>query len=329
MSTRVSLPQVPFWPNDTFGEHPKALDALAQEYANERGDEPQDFERFLFGYAPIRGFTRILEEASDLAADPEEISELLYVFHLSGYFGGVWLRGEIERAQPDSRLAGIALPPTEEGFRSGVERAATELSALTLRDDELLSHTRAGLLPSGDAVALTDGLVENFGYNQGYMLEILERPPEGLSPPARYAVEAAGPLCCVYASSKLPVVGEVAPVAEALGSHRSPLYKELAEAIAPVQEAGVVKGRGVWSSGLSVQGFGERAYVQLLDVSSTYLEGVQATALTAVQAVAESDVAAARRAAVANAAMTVWLGAYGAGLMECRAADDVPRFQSS
>ena len=111
-------------------------------------------------------------------------------------------------------------------------------------------------------------------------------------------------------------------------ANRARMPDDLREQIAPIQQAGSVKGRGVWSSGLSVQGFGERAYVQLLDVSSTYLEGVQATALATVRAIAESDIAAGRRAAVANAGMAIWLAAYGAGLMECRPADDVPQFRT-
>ena len=34
----------------------------------------------------------------------------------------------------------------------------------------------------------------------------------------------------------------------------------------------------VWSSGLSVQGFSQESYDRLLDVSSSFLEAVQATA---------------------------------------------------
>jgi hypothetical protein len=326
MATSILVPSYPFWPNDIVSDEPDSLDELAQQFAMGRDAAELDFERFLYGFVPIRAFTRILAADSDVYADMGAIGELLYAFHLSGYFGGVWLRGEIERAQPNSRLAGVALPPSEDGFRTAVERARTELAAVHAADDELLSHARASLLPSGDATALTDGLAENFGYNQGYMLEILERPPEGLAPPAEYDVRPNGPLCCSYASPKLPLLDELSSIADSLRSGRTPVYKELAEQIAPIQQAGSVKGRGVWSSGLSVQGFGERAYVQLLDVSSTYLEGVQATALATVRAIAESDMASARRAAVANAGMAVWLAAYGAGLMECRPADDVPRF---
>ena len=326
MATSVVLPSHPFWPNDVMSERPDSLDELAQQFAAHGGGGELDLERFLYGFVPIRAFTRILEVESKVHSEPEAIGALLYLFHLSGYFGGVWLRGEIESAQPESQLAGIALPPSEDGFRTAVERAGAELAAISAPDDELLAHARTSLFGSGDAAALTDGLSENFGYNQGYMLEILERPPEGLAPPAEYDVQASGPLSCHDASPKLPVLAELASVADALQSGRTPIYKELAEQIDPVQQAGSVKGRGVWSSGLSVQGFGERAYVQLLDVSSTYLEGVQATALTTVRAVAESDVASGRRAAVANAGMAIWLAAYGAGLMECRPAEDVPRF---
>lgn len=64
-----------------------------------------------------------------------------------------------------------------------------------------------------------------------------------------------------------------------------------------------------------MQGFGQRAYDQLLDVSSSFLETVQATALTMAEAHVTADADAARVGAAAAAAMDVWLPAYMAGLV--------------
>ena len=114
---------------------------------------------------------------------------------------------------------------------------------------------------------------------------------------------------------------------DSLAAGSTAAYTELAAKIAPVQAAGVIKGRGVWSGGLSVQGFKPEEYEQLLDVSASYLEDVQATALATIQAVAEGDAQIGRRATIANAAMGIWLTAYTSGLMEGRDAAELPHFR--
>ena len=77
---------------------------------------------------------------------------------------------------------------------------------------------------------------------------------------------------------------------------------------------------------LSVQGFPAQEYELLLNVSSSFLEDLQATVLATVQAVAEGDAAIGRRAAIANSAMGLWLASYGMGLMEGRKDPAAPRF---
>ena len=320
----VRLPDTPFWSNETVVESPALLDGLAAEYAAERGGRPLEMERFLYGRVPVLAFDRIFTGSLDELPTPG----LLWIFYLSGYYGGVWLRGEIDAAQPASQLAGVAIPPGEDGFRAMVAKAREACEASRGSDERVVAYCEASLFPSG-AVGVTDGLVENFGYNLGYLLEILESPPAGLRTPEAYGVQARGPLACSYDSPKLAALSRFRDVEKALASGANERYRELAERIAPVQEAGVAKGRGVWSSGLSVQGFGQAAYDQLLDVSSSYLEDVQATALATVRCVAEGDAEVGRRAAVANAAMGVWLPAYSAGLLEGRSADAVPSFEGS
>ena len=82
----------------------------------------------------------------------------------------------------------------------------------------------------------------------------------------------------------------------------------------------------MWSTGLSVQGFSQESYDQLLDTSSSFLETVQAAALGVVQAVADADADLARRAATADAAMVVWLDAYRMGLTDGETAIVLPTF---
>src|SRR5262249_3370788 len=84
----------------------------------------------------------------------------------------------------------------------------------------------------------------------------------------------------------------------------------------PIQEAAIARGRAVWDGQLDVQGFTQDAYVQLLDISSAFLETVQATALATVRAVAEPNDIVGRQAATANAMLTLWLRSYLVGLMD-------------
>lgn len=306
----VSLPDYPFWANDVIREDPDLLDQLASEYAARVGGD-LDVARFLYGEVPVVAFDRIFDGDADVEAAPG----LLWLFHVSGYFGGAWLRDQIDRAQPDSALAGIHVPPTEEDFMATVATAGEGIDAAAADDSTVLDHVEGALfVPEGDD---TGGLIDTFGYNQGYMLEILESPPEGLATPDEYAVTCAGPLRCEYATPKLAALEALAPTAQALAD-RADGYADLVDPIMATQEPAVERGRAVWSSGLSVQGFPQAEYDQLLDVSSSFLETVQATALAAVEATVGDDTDLARRAAIADAAMTVWLTAYVTGLTEGR-----------
>ena len=75
-----------------------------------------------------------------------------------------------------------------------------------------------------------------------------------------------------------------------------------------------------------MQGFSQESYDQLLDVSSSFLETVQAAALINTRAVAEDDVDAARTGLVAEAVMIVWLEAYRAGLTNGEGDIELPSF---
>ena len=72
--------------------------------------------------------------------------------------------------------AGIALAPSEEGFRAGVDRARVELAAIGAPDDELLAHARASLFPSGDVAAMTDGVANDREIPTWYWISTLSFP---------------------------------------------------------------------------------------------------------------------------------------------------------
>ena len=57
---------------------------------------------------------------------------------LSGYYGGIWLRGELVASGHNSLLASVSLPPTEEQFTTDVGRCESILEAAAGRDVGLL-----------------------------------------------------------------------------------------------------------------------------------------------------------------------------------------------
>jgi hypothetical protein len=179
---KVELPDHPFFPGTIMERDPALLDELA-------GASSHVMTRFLFGNAPAELFDRIF--ASD-APGTLPTGGYLWVFHLSGYFGGVWLRDELARSGHNEAIAGFSVTPSEEAFVQETDLAARALTAAAGGREEVLAYAEASLFDS------EHGLVDTFGYNEGYLLQIVERPPEGLTTPPGLVVcpatAAEGPL---------------------------------------------------------------------------------------------------------------------------------------
>jgi hypothetical protein len=318
----VELSDHPFFPGTAMQPDPGLLDELAAGYRARTAPAARAMTRFLFGDAPVELFDRIF--ASD---DPGALPTggYLWVFHLSGYFGGVWLRDELARSGHNEAIAGFSVTPSAEAFTDETDRATRALTAATAAGADVLAYSDASLFDT------EHGLVDTFGYNQGYLLQIVEAPPAGLATPPDFVVcpatAAEGPLTCSYATSRLRALAASASTSAALARGDGP-YRELAARVAPVQDAGVARGRTVWDGMLNVTGFSQVAYEQLLDISSAFLETVQATVLAAARAVAERDELAGRRAAVADACMGVWLTSYLVGITDGRPGRTLPQFST-
>ncbi len=285
--------------------------------------------RFLFADVPVVLFDNIFT-----APDPAQLplGSYLWLYHLSGYYGGLWLRGELLKSGHNRMIENVNLPQNEEQFTAEVGDAKSVLDRAAGPD--VLAYNEESLYdqpnPENEAAPIR-GLVDVFGYNEGYMLQIAEKPPEGLVTPPDLVVcpvdPADGPLFCEYQTSRLAALRTFDPIAAKL-KDGSGAYGDLAAKIAPIQEPGIARGRMVWDGQLDVQGFEQEAYEQLLDISSAFLETVQATALATVQAVAEHQELVGRQAATANAMMAVWLRSYIVGLTDGRAIG-LPTFVSA
>lgn len=325
-SVTVQLVDYPLFDDSVVTPDQAMLDAMAAEYVATLDGATPEMERFLFGSAPVQVFDRIFAGETG-----DDIGGLLWVMHLSGYFGGRWLRGEIGAAQPEAPLVGFSQAPTAEGFAGTMARADAALAAATGDDAAALAYARASLFdepPATEGGQPVRGLTDSFGYNEGYMLQILEAPPEGLTAGDAYQISCAGLFDCSYATPRFAVLDELADVQAQLSGGQGP-YAELYAELIAIQEAAIPRGRGVWSSGLSVQGFPQAEYDQLLDVSSSFLETVQATGLTMAQASVTADAEQARVGALANAVMIVWLASYIDGLINGEGTIELPSFVQS
>lgn len=309
----VSVPDQPFVDDEMLSADPAALNALAEAACVDAGGRA-DINRFLFGVAPSVIFNELLTR--DGGGGSRDLESDIWVLYLSGYFGGVWLRGEIVEAQPDSLIAGFGTVP---------DRARV----LEVTDDARAAYRAASSDDVGAvarAWAARDFLVDNFGYNKGYLLQILEDPPEGLTSPADL-LRCFGPIDCRYRPVTIPALLEYDHVPPLIADPPDAAWAQVADGVGSLQDAAEVRGRGVWSAGLSVQGFSQESYETLLDVSAAFLEAVQATTLANIEAAAESDGPLARQGAAADAAFRVWVGAYTMGLLDPRDDRELPAYE--
>lgn len=328
----VTLPDYPYFAGTVIAPDPALLDRLAAQYARRRGRAPLEMTRFLFGDVPVQCFDEIFRTKNPARTLP--MGAYLWLFHLSGYFGGVWLRGELVRTGKNPTIAAFSTAQSQQAFTAQANRAAAVLADATGSDAAVLAYNRASLLDRADPAdpsRTITGLADTYGYNEGYLLQIVEKPPVGLSTPPKFVVcptdPGTRPLYCQYATSQVRAVAQFDPVSRRLAGGRGE-YGTLRDQIVPVQAKAITRGRQVWDTFLNVQGFAQPAYEQLLDISSAFLETVQATALSTVEAVAESDAALGRQAATANACMGIWLASYTTGLIDGRPDRAIPTFST-
>jgi hypothetical protein len=287
----VSLPDHPWFDHAVMRADPALLDRLAGDLG------ATSVTSFLFGDVARLVLGDVLtKEAASLP-----VAEYLWLMHLSGYFGGVWLRDQIARAQPEAPLLGVSVVPDADGF--GAVVATMEASLTAARSEGVVAHNEAAL----------DGHVDGYGYNRGYLLEILETPPAGLTSPPGF-LQVDGPLASRYAVEE---IAGLAPLRDrfAVAAAANPALVARIEGIEAEADA---RGRTVWSTGLSVQGFPQAEYEQLLDLSAFFLMATQAVALADALAVAEQDEAVGRTACIAAAALAPWSQSYMLGLLDGR-----------
>jgi hypothetical protein len=222
------------------------------------------------------------------------------------------LRREIGRAQPEAPILGVDITPDAGAFSE-----LTDLQAAA--DTAAQSDDAAAIAFAGGQV---EAQVDGYGYNHGYLTEILERPPAGLSSPDDFFV-APGLLDARYA------VDEIAGLADLRDRFAAATTAGTidVDTMTAQQAKAHARGREVWSTGLSVHGFSQHEYEQLLELSAYFLQGTQATALAAVLASCGDDADLARRAAVLLSLLAPWSISYRMGLLDGRLDRQLPRIR--
>jgi hypothetical protein len=322
---RVVLPDYPYVPGTAIDAAPRLLDALATEYATVQGNEPLDIVEFLYVSIPTTAVDLALDRDDDLSP-----GQLVWLWYVSGYFAGLWLRGQIAAAQPGALLTTFSAPLDAAGFMRLAARAQTGLDAAAGPADAVVAYNETSLFDTpnpADPELPYRGLVDTFGYDQGALTQMLAVPPLGVAEPEP-TTTCSGILSCTHEAPMVRALAALAPVERDLNDARSGRYRELAEQIAPVQEVASARGRRAWGGepSLSVEGFSTETYRQVIDISTSSLEQAQAGALATVQAVAERDAELGRPAAVVAAGIGAWLGGHQAGLRDGRPDREQPRF---
>ena len=326
---QLNLPPYPFFANlqSVMTEDRELLDRLLAAYARETPAAAQDPIDFLSRYVPVQVFERTLRPSEP---NDHQLSTLLWLMHLAGYFGGVWLRTAFVNAGVPRQ----AFPVSEASFTTVVDRINGARAAFQGGDAGVLAYAEASLR-GGDLQGLTD----SFGYNAGYLDQILTgAKPVNVTAPAGYLIYNPADLFHGFYG-----VPEIKPLnnwrnhaqkaAQRPGSRYAAIVEGAggADTLPAIQLAGHGRGQFVWAPGnqfgLDISNFAQRTYNLLLVTSAYFLQCIQATGLAALASasVANADWA---RAAVRSNAMTIpYGGSYSVGLFD--GAGQLPTFSVS
>jgi len=289
-------PRLPSFMDDTVDRDADWLGSMLEDFYRQKGEAGRA-EDFLFAYVPARLFALMLEGQYG-PADMPQINGVLYI---SGHQGGVWLNEIMGRQIAPAGMIKLFRRPL--------------LAAL----DRRCAHRRR-LLESGSVPDKReeldqsfDLLVRTYGYNRGYLLEILRRPPAGGELPADYVV-CEGLLECRYTLEYDKALTPLLPVRAKLETPPDESWRVLHDRLADKLPAAVAQGEKVWMNLMSRGQLSPENYRALVDVSAMFLMLNEAVLLEAGLALAEGDESASDRALLADTALTVWLTGYVIGL---------------
>jgi hypothetical protein len=307
----VSLPGYPFFDNidRTMDPAPELLNDLARDYGRHTSNPTMD--DFLLGWAP----KQLFEDVMSPRRNHFSLAESIWVLHLTGYFGGIWLRLKFEEFGNGRGGA----PPTEASFDGLAAQLDEATAAYGGSDAEVLEYVTDRL--RGDFFT-AGGIVNTYGYNVGYLDQILNgSAPSTVAVPSNYfAFSEDGLFDATYSDGEYQGLGQW----RRRSNPDRPWGDEVtaltvgeggSDDLRAIQKSGIGTGHFTWTLPfLSIEGWDQPSYDSLLATSAGFIQAHQITGMAAIAASARGRADWARRATWANALNRPFAGSYGAGL---------------
>jgi len=295
-------PKVPGFMGDVLVFDSNRVQALREKYESSAGKVVSG-EDFMFSYRPGEIFKSILH--GDFK--PEDLASDFGLLYWSGIEGGVWLN----KIMTGPEKSGIGPSGLIRAFKGPV------LIYMDLKTGQRLRLIQKHDLPAKRiAVEKSLGLLaRSYGYNRGYLLEILKHPPAGAAIPDNYLV-CKELLDCNYGVADLSIIAPLLPVREKLSRPPDQEWLTLSKTVSEQLPGSINQGKGVWKNILSNRGFSPASYQSLVDISAGFLLINEAILLQSAQAVAEGDETQLNRALAADTALKIWLAGYMMGLSQ-------------
>ncbi len=292
-AAHVTLPDYPWWPNDAMAVDGALLDTHATAYC-ETAAEPNAPD-FLLGELPLASFDALC--AGEVAA-PASMGSL----YLSGYFGGLWLRDALDGLfTKDGTSEGFeSLAPV---FRAVAWMAGRSQAVLASGDDgAILAEARSGI-----AV-----LAMLFGYNRGYLDQILAHPPDGATPPDGVVECGDNVFDCVVPDSPYGFMTRFDAALASLADPPNDRWAELG-ALVDLAEAATAQGELVWNA-IPLDALDQDGYDRLIDLSAGFLVAAKAAVLGDMTAWANETPGDAECSLLLDGGMWAWSMSYFMGL---------------
>jgi len=272
------------------------LESLRREYERSKGQGASE-EDFMFAWLTAQIFSRILFGDFNLKDLPSDFGLLYW----SGLNGGVWLNQIVH-------------------FPKGLCMITRLFKRPMLLCGANKTRSRLRLIESGSASEKQEAarkaikfLALIYGYNRGYLLEILKHPPAGANTTENILV-CGEFLECQYGGGDQAVLAPLLLVRAKLANPPSSEWETIAATIKNKLPGSITCGGWVWRRIMSGREFSADSYKTLLDISRGFLMANEAVMLAVCQSFAEKDEPQLGRALAADAALRIGLGGYVIGL---------------
>lgn len=222
---------------------------------------------------------------------PQRRSELLGNLLISGYFGGIYLRGALSPV-------GVVEPPGPPLFEAIGRTTFSELANQVASILEIVDHGDDQAVANASKI-WSNQLALVLGYNRGYLEVALANAPPGVTPVN--SVTCVDLLECRGTKFPLRLLDELSAAKASVPSEITTLLTNSVET-----------GRGVWTAILNSNSFTPSSYSTIIDLSGGFLQATQAALWANAATTATPSLR--RNGLTLAAALLVWAGSYFIGL---------------